>query len=126
VDLQRVVIGHLNEIRDQPTAVPIAIGKRGAYLGFDHSGKPDDPRADEYARTILAVLDAGLEERICLSSDFNVNDEKYLRKNGGPGIDMILTTMIPRLKRAGVPDATLHRILVENPRRVLTFVPTAV
>jgi predicted metal-dependent phosphotriesterase family hydrolase len=39
---------------------------------------------------------------------------------------MILTTMIPRLERAGVPDATLHRILVENPRRVLTFVPTAV
>jgi phosphotriesterase-related protein len=126
VDLQRVVIGHLNEIRDQPATVPIAIGKRGAYLGFDHSGKPDDPRADEYARTILAVLDAGLEDRICLSSDFNVNDEKYLRKNGGPGIDMILTTMIPRLERAGVPDATLHRILVENPRRVLTFVPTAV
>lgn len=123
VDLQHVVIGHLNDIRDERAAVPIAIGKRGAYLGFDHSGRPDDPRADEYARTILAVLDAGLQDRICLSSDFN--GEKYLRKNGGPGIDMVLTTMVPRLRRAGVPEATLHRILVENPRRVLTFVPKA-
>jgi phosphotriesterase-related protein len=121
VNLQHVVIGHLNDIRDDPAAAPIAIARRGAYLGFDHSGRPDDPRADEYARTILAVLDAGLEERICLSSDFN--GEKYLRKNGGPGIDMILTTIVPRLRRAGVPEATLHKILVENPRRVLTFVP---
>jgi phosphotriesterase-related protein len=109
--------------RDNPSATPIAIAKRGAYLGFDHSGKPDDPRADEYARTILAVLDAGFGDRICLSSDFN--DEKYLRKNGGPGIDMVLTTMVPRLKRAGVSDATLHGILVENPRRVLSFTPSA-
>ncbi|HEY2850450.1 MAG TPA: hypothetical protein VGI97_11270 [Gemmatimonadaceae bacterium] len=121
VDLQHVVIGHLNDIKDQPAAVPIAIGKRGAYLGFDHSGKPDDPRADEYPRTLLAVLDAGLEDRICLSSDFYA--EKYLRKSGGPGIDMILTTIVPRLKRLGVSDAILHRILVENPRRVLTFTP---
>jgi phosphotriesterase-related protein len=87
VDLQHVVIGHLNDIRDNPSAAPIAIAKRGAYLGFDHSGKPDDPRADEYARTILAVLDAGFEQRVCLSSDFN--DPKYLRKNGGPGIDFM-------------------------------------
>lgn len=123
VDLHHVVIGHLNDIRDNPSAAPIAIAKRGAYLGFDHSGKPDDPRADEYARTILAVLDAGFEDRVCLSSDFN--GEKYLKKNGGPGIDMVLTTMLPRLKRAGASDATLHRIMVENPRRVLTFTPSA-
>ena len=122
VDLHHVVIGHLNDIRDNPSAAPIAIARRGAYLGFDHSGKPDDPRADEYARTILAVLDAGFEDRICLSSDFN--DDRYLRKNGGPGIDMVLTTMVPRLKRAGLSDATLHGILVENPRRVLSFTPS--
>ena len=121
VSLQHVVIGHLNDIRDDPAATPIAIGKRGAYLGFDHSGRPDDPRAAEYARTILAVLDAGLEDRVCLSSDFN--NEKYLRKNGGPGIDMILTTIVPRLRQAGLSEATLHKILVENPRRVLAFVP---
>ena len=121
VDLQHVVIGHLNDIKDQPAAAPIAIGKRGAYLGFDHSGKPDDPRADEYPRTLLAVLDAGLEDRICLSSDFFA--AKYLRKSGGPGIDMMLTTIVPRLKRLGVSDEILHRILVENPRRVLTFAP---
>src|SRR5262249_33224975 len=120
-NLRQVVIGHLNDIKDDPAAAPIAIAKRGAYAGFDHSGRPDDPRADEYVRTILAVLEAGLEDRICLSSDFA--GEKYARKNGGPGIDMILKTIVPRLRRAGVNEATLRKILVENPRRVLTFEP---
>ncbi len=121
VNPNRVVIGHLNEIKEQPAAAPLAIAKRGAYVGFDHSGKPDDPRADEYTRTILAVLDAGHEDRLCLSSDFS--NGKYLRRNGGPGIDMIMTTAVPRLRRAGVSDAIMHKILVENPRRALAFVP---
>jgi phosphotriesterase-related protein len=122
-NLNHVVIGHLNDITDQPTAAPIAIAKRGAYLGFDHSGKPDDPRLPEYVRTIVTVLEAGHEDRVCLSSDFAFPSQKYLRKNGGPGIAMVMTTMVPRLKQAGVSEATLHKILVENPRRVLAFTP---
>jgi phosphotriesterase-related protein len=123
VRLDRVVIGHLNDIKEQPTVVPMAIAKRGAYVAFDHSGKPDDPRVDEYVKTILTLLDAGLANRICLSSDFA--SERYLRKKGGPGIDMTITNFVPRLRRAGVDDATLRTILIENPRRVLSFVPRA-
>ena len=123
VNLNHVVIGHLNDIKDQPTAAPLAIAKRGAYVGFDHSGRPDDPRLGEYVRTIMAVLEAGHEDRVCVSSDFA--SQKYLRKNGGPGIAMVMTTMVPRLKQAGVSEATLHRILVENPRRALAFAPKA-
>ena len=121
VDLRRVVIGHLNDVTEQPAAASIAIARRGVNLGFDHSAKPDDPRIDEYVRTVLAVLEAGYEDRVFLSSDFA--SSKYLRKNGGPGIDMTVTTFVPRLRKAGVSDAVLHRILVENPRRLLAFVP---
>jgi phosphotriesterase-related protein len=123
VNLSHVVIGHLNDIEDHPAEAPLAIAKRGAYVGFDHSGRPDDPRLPEYVRTIMAVLDAGHEDRVCLSSDFAFPSRKYLRKNGGPGISMVMTTMVPRLKQAGVNDATLRKILVENPRRALAFVP---
>jgi predicted metal-dependent phosphotriesterase family hydrolase len=62
---------------------------------------------------------------VCLSSDFAFPSQKYLRKNGGPGIAMVMTTMVPRLRQAGVNEATLHKILVENPRRALAFVPKA-
>jgi phosphotriesterase-related protein len=121
VPLNHVVIGHLNDISDHPTAVPIAIAKRGAYVAFDHCGKPDDPRAPEYIRTIMTVLEAGHEDRLCLSADFS--SEKYLRKRGGPGVDMIMTITVPQLRQAGVREAALHKILVENPRRALAFVP---
>jgi phosphotriesterase-related protein len=123
VSLDRMVIGHLNDIKEQPAVVPMAIARRGAYVAFDHSGKPDDPRADEYVKTIRTLLDAGLANRICLSSDFAL--EKYLRAKGGPGIDMTITNFVPRLRRAGVDDATLRMILIDNPRRVLSFVPRA-
>jgi predicted metal-dependent phosphotriesterase family hydrolase len=121
VNLNQVVIGHLNDIPTDPAGTAIAIAKRGAYLGFDHSGKPDDPRLDEYARILLAVLEAGHGDRICLSSEFA--NQKYLRKNGGPGYGMILKTIVPRLRHAGVDEATLHKILVDNPRRAIAFVP---
>jgi phosphotriesterase-related protein len=119
--LHRIVIGHLSEIQENLTAATIAIAKRGVYLGFDHSGRPDDPRADEYVRTILAVIDAGFTDRICLSSDFG--NAKYLRKNGGPGIDMTVKVFVPKLRAAGVTDRAIHTILVENPRRLLSFQP---
>jgi phosphotriesterase-related protein len=73
----------------------------------------------------MAVLEGGHEDRVCLSSDFAFASQKYLRKNGGPGIAMVMTTMVPRLRQAGVSEATLHKILVENPRRALAFVPKA-
>jgi phosphotriesterase-related protein len=121
VNLNQLLIGHLNDITEQPAAAPLAIAKRGAYLGFDHSGKPDDPRAQEYIRTIMTILDAGYADRVCLSSDFS--NGKYLRRNGGPGIAMTMTNFVPRLRQAGLTEPTLHKILVENPLRAIAFVP---
>jgi len=92
-------------------------------VAFAHSGKPDDPRADEYVKTILTLLDAGLVERIVLSSDFA--SQKYLRKNGGSGIDMTIANFVPRLRRAGVTDAAVRTMLIENPHRVVSFVSHA-
>lgn len=123
-NLSRVVIGHLNDIRQDLTPTTIAIAKRGANVGLDHSGKPNDSRADEFVRTVLALLDAGHEDRVFLSSDFASSSS--LRKQGGPGIDMTVTNFLPQLRRAGVSDATIHKIMVENPKRLLTFVPKGV
>ena len=95
-----------------PVLATICLG--GAYVAFDHSGKPDDARAPEYVRTILNVLHAGHEDRVLLSADFA--NQKYLRKSGGPGIDMIMSTTVPQLRQAGVDDRTMRKILIENPR----------
>jgi predicted metal-dependent phosphotriesterase family hydrolase len=36
---------------------------------------------------------------------------------------MSVTVFGPKLRKAGVPQSTLHGILVDNPRRLLAFVP---
>ena len=36
---------------------------------------------------------------------------------------MLLRFFVPKLRDAGVKEATLHKILVDNPRRFLAFVP---
>jgi len=45
------------------------------------------------------------------------------RRCGGPGIAQTVTVFGPMLLAAGVSEATLRRVPVDNPRRFLAFVP---
>jgi phosphotriesterase-related protein len=44
-----------------------------------------------------------------------------LVKYGGVGYGHILRSIVPRMKRRGVDDATVTKLLVENPARLLTI-----
>jgi phosphotriesterase-related protein len=127
VDLHRVCIGHLSTIK--PDAEPLAqtaraIAKRGAFLGFDTvghlMGRSAIPDAHK-VKYILAVLDAGYDEQILLSNDSTPVPQ--LKANWGNGFSAAIVTFVPKLRHAGVKDTTLHKILVDNPRRLLSFVP---
>ena len=128
VDPRRVCIGHLTAIR--PDAEPLAqtakaLGKRGAFLGFDTvghlMGRSAIPEAHK-VKYILAVLDAGYEDNLLLSADSTPAPQ--LKANWGQGYGSVITQFVPKLRYAGVKDALLHKILVDNPRRLLAFVPT--
>jgi phosphotriesterase-related protein len=122
VDPQRICIGHLADIRDDPKAeTHKAIARRGAYVGFDTVGIPTGLSPEAKVAMILAVLDAGYEDRLLLSSDMAI--EGLLKKNGGAGYAIVLNDFVPMLKAAGVKEPVLHKILVDNPRRFLAFVP---
>jgi phosphotriesterase-related protein len=122
VDPQRICIGHLADIRDDPKAeTHKAIARSGAYVGFDTVGIPTGLSPEAKVAMIVAVLDAGYEDRVMLSSDMAI--EGLLKKNGGSGYAIVLTDFLPMLKAAGVKEPVLHKILVDNPRRFLAFVP---
>jgi phosphotriesterase-related protein len=70
---------------------------------------------------LLAVLEAGYEDHILLSSDLGRTQD--LKSNWGAGYATVLTVFVPKLRYAGVKEATLHKILYDNPRRFLAFVP---
>ena len=74
---------------------------------------------------MLEILAAGYEDHLLFSSDFSPTNagEHMFKTNWGNGYSSVLLQFVPKLRYAGVPDATLHKILVDNPRRFLAFAP---
>jgi phosphotriesterase-related protein len=121
VDLNHVVMGH-NSSGD--VAQMKRITARGAYIEFDFMGfgaQAVTPEAtDKLAQNIANLVNGGLTDRILVGHD--VCTQPQLKKNGGGGFGYISNSVVPALKAKGVSDEAIHKILVDNPRRVLTFV----
>ena len=103
----RVVIGHLGNLVDTNVYVHKAICRRGAFVGFDRQGNNDAPQVP----MVMALIEAGFADHLMFSSD------------ASSGYSKTMTVFLPKLKAAGANDQVLHRIMVDNPRRFLAFVP---
>ncbi|MQA30927.1 MAG: phosphotriesterase [Luteitalea sp.] len=122
-DLRRVIVGHSNAL-----ATDIAFMKqlldRGVYIQFDLLGRSPTVRTritdTDVAKGIVELIKAGYNDRILLSQD--VCTKVQLKSFGGSGYSFVVEQFIPYLKRLGVTDAQVNTIMVENPRRALTFV----
>ncbi|MBI3492018.1 MAG: hypothetical protein HY047_09590 [Acidobacteria bacterium] len=119
-DPRHVAIGHVCCLDDVKAEIPKQLAKRGVFVGFDRVTLPIVPDAQKVT-TILACLDAGYADQLLLSSDFATG--RALKKNGGPGIAQTVTVFGPLLTKAGVSEATLRHILVDNSRRFMAVVP---
>lgn len=108
VDPHRVCIGHLGNLADPQVYVHKTLCRRGAYVGFDRQGSGNDAPV---VPLVMALIDAGFADHILISGD-------AFRGYARP-----LTQFLPQLKAAGASDQVLHRIMVDNPRRFLAFVP---
>lgn len=105
---ERVVIGHLGNLLDKDVYVHKVICRRGAYVGFDRQGGFNDA---QQVPMVMSLIDAGFADHLMFSAD------------ASSGYGKTLTVFLPKLRSAGVPDDVLHRIMVDNPRRFLAFVP---
>ena len=122
VDPRLICIGHLADIVDDPGAeLHKALARRGAFLGFDTVGHQITQGDAEKVKMIVSCIDAGFEDYVLLSADFA--REAELKAKGGAGYSSVVAIFVPKLRYAGVPEETIHKILVDNPRRFLAFVP---
>ena len=127
VSPRSICIGHMSTIKledDPPGETLKSVAKAGAFIGFDTVGhqmaSSHIPERMKVAR-VLQVLEAGYEDQLMLSSDFA--QAFNLKANWGNGYSSVVNQFVPKLRHAGVKDATLHKMLVDNPRRFLAFVP---
>jgi predicted metal-dependent phosphotriesterase family hydrolase len=119
VDPKHVVIGHLGNLVDPNTEVHRAICRRGAFVGFDRQGGPND---EPVVPIVMSLIDAGYADHLLFSSDFS-NAAMLKRNNKEMGYAKTLTVFVPKLKKAGANDEVLRQIMNDNPRRFLAFVP---
>jgi phosphotriesterase-related protein len=104
----RVVIGHLGNRVDSNVYVHKTICRRGAFIGFDRQGGNNDA---QQVPMVMALLEAGFADHLMFSAD------------ASSGYSKTMTVFVPKLKAAGASEDVLHKIMVDNPRRFLAFVP---
>ena len=71
---------------------------------------------------MMEVADAGFEDRLLVSHDIVM--KHWLSKYGGWGIHHILRSVVPLMRRKGLSDDLVRKILIHNPAAVLTIEPS--
>ncbi|WP_007023216.1 phosphotriesterase family protein [Saccharomonospora iraqiensis] len=122
VPADRVVVGGLDRTDAVHAGAPFDIARRGAHVALDHVGCNDDDRYVTDRQRVALLLDLvreGLGDRILLSG--NTIGEAV----GHPAYDLpyshVAATFVPLARSAGLDDADARRILVDNPRDLLTL-----
>ena len=144
-DMERVVIGHVG-LRAGIAGYDVyeKLLQEGVSVGIDNFGiiRPDE----EYAEIVVRLVEAGHVDQVILSHDTTVvtrGMEGLYQQNtlkdpnfvGLPDANrippalpegdftMIHVRLLPLLKSAGVDEAMVTKMLVDNPRRMLTIDP---
>jgi len=123
--LDRVIISHCDD-RLHPNYDSYAkLAARGCTLAFDTFGKQSYyatrgrqyPSDEQRVMLVARLVADGLAGSVTLSHDVCYKTD--LTRWGGDGYGHICRNIVPRLRQAGVSDAAIEQMLVENPRRLL-------
>jgi phosphotriesterase-related protein len=121
VDLGRVIIGHSGDTDDLDYLTTMM--NRGSYIGMDRFG--DDMRLSTEKRvdTVVRLCAMGYAHQIVLSHDAACYQDWFTREwSAANRPNRVFTylpdVIIPALQEAGLPQAQIHTMTVENPRAI--------
>ncbi len=125
VDLSRVVIGHCGDSDDLDYLESVL--RRGSFIGMDRFGLEGILSTDKRISTIAMLCERGWAERMVLSHDAcchmdfmpkDVFDAVMRPRVPNWNFRHIPDDVVPALRKAGVDEADLRRLTVENPRSI--------
>ena len=104
---------------------PLAIARAGAYVALDHVGSEDDAHVSDRERAALVVdlAEAGHVDRILLSCNA-IGVAVGLPDHDLP-YGYVASTFVPLATSLGLSDEDARRVLVDNPRNLLTVRSTS-
>jgi phosphotriesterase-related protein len=122
VDLSRVVIGHSGDTTDLDYLETLLAA--GSYLGMDRFGVDVLLPLEERVRVVAELCRRGHAGRIVLSHDascynHHIPEETLTTRLPRWHFRHIPDDVLPALLEAGVTDAEINQMLVENPRTIL-------
>jgi phosphotriesterase-related protein len=128
VDLSKVQIAHTGDTADLDYIERLL--DKGVYIGMDRYGLEIFLPMEQRNATVTALLERGYADRMFLSQDFCATLDWYppevARQMMAAGaakdwsMTLVLDQVIPTLREAGMTDAQLETMMVENPKRWLT------
>jgi phosphotriesterase-related protein len=92
----------------------LEIARRGAWIEYDSIG---DGKDDTHLEHIQGVLDAGLGDHLMLSHDRGWYDPSKPGGGTPKPFTYLSEQFFPKLKAAGVDEATIRRLTCDNPFR---------
>jgi len=113
----RVVVGGLDRADAIAAGAPAAVAGAGAYVGIDHIGHSGEIDDAARAALVAGLVAAGHGDRVVLSSSATGVAKGH--HDAGVSFSHVLEVFVPLLQEAGVPDDGIHRLLVDNPGRLL-------
>ncbi|MHA1687087.1 MAG: phosphotriesterase family protein [Candidatus Heimdallarchaeaceae archaeon] len=118
-DRKRVDLTYLKNIMDR---YPITLsfdkfGNEGSWDGWWPGALAFSD--NQGVRAVTELCEQGYEKQIVLSHD--VFSKLQLKKYGGWGYSHILEHIVPRLRFYGVTKKQIRTMLIDNPKRILTF-----
>ena len=133
-DLSRTVISHVDLMHFSP-ATCRKIADAGCYIEFDMFGQfenappPSPPKGGllgmrgdvDRVNDAKRLIDEGHLNQMLISLDID-RKTNYVTY-GGAGYAHILREIVPWMQAAGISDEQIHTLLVENPKRILSFAP---
>lgn len=122
-DLRKLVVGHAGDSNDLDYLMELA--DTGAILGMDRFGIDHFSSTTSRVQTIAALAKAGYADRMVLSHDASCwidwfgPDFSAMRAAITPNwhYEHISDDVLPALAAAGVTEAQITQMMVENPRR---------
>lgn len=123
----RVVISHIDRtlfdldrmLRVADHGITLEFDLFGIEQAYYPSADIDMPNDATRLRHIRGLIDHGHLDRVVISHDICYRTR--LTRFGGHGYGHIFTNIMPMMRRRGFTDSEIGAILVDNPRRLLTF-----
>ena len=130
-NLNRTVFSHMDGMGFSPTT-RLKVLEAGCYFEYDTFGHAEIfsplqgkvltmPSDTQRVVDIMELIERGYLNQILISQDHCF--KHCLASYGGYGYGHILRDIVPVLRVKGMTEEQIYTLMVENPKRLLTFVP---